>query len=260
MFGIDTKRLKQLSTQAQSDSISENDEITFNDVVENYKLFMKLTTLIETIANAKELKLVNLKNVVEVLTEDMDEKEYEEFVDLVLKLLFYLKVSQSAIDDLLDDDDEISSMELENLIELIIERMGDNDLYEFVAYAIHNPELPDDVETDSIQMDWAFHNNKKNCLDAKKRADKTGKFKHKCFKGYRAGKLGFWLYPKDFENSKTAGVSGQNHKSKEKKGYTKRIWKTDSRKKWLKSMTKHTGNTDFGKKTQKKQLSNETGV
>jgi hypothetical protein len=260
MFGIDTKRLKQLSSQAQSDNVSKNDEITFEDIVENYKLFMKLTTLIETIANAKELKLKNLQNVVEVLTEDMDEEEYEEFVELVLKLLFYLKVSQSAIDDLLDEDDEISSMELENLIELIIERMGDNDLYEFVAYAIHNPDLPDDIDTDSIQMDWAFYNNEKKCLDKAKELANESNFEHKCFKGYSDGKLGFWLYPKDFEHSTTKGVSGKYHKSKKSINNPTRHWGEDSRKKWIKSMKKHTGNSDFGEKDKTKQLTNDTGA
>jgi len=258
MFGIDTKRLKQLSTQAQSDSISENDEITFDDIVENYKLFMKLTTLIETIANAKELKLVNLKNVVEVLTEDMDEKEYEEFVDLVLKLLFYLKVSQSAIDDLLDDDDEISSMELENLIELIIERMGDNDLYEFVAYAIHNPELPDDVETDSIQMDWVFYSNEGECQKHKNNV-KNGK----CFKGYH-GKgsnfvKGYWLYPKDFGKGDTHSAS--YHKSDEhitkKSGYH---WGSVVKKTFKKMMKTRMKEKKQVEKTKTKQLANETGV
>jgi len=252
MFGIDTKRLKQLSTQAQSDSISENDEITFDDIVENYKLFMKLTTLIETIANAKELKLVNLKNVVEVLTEDMDEKEYEEFVDLVLKLLFYLKVSQSAIDDLLDDDDEISSMELENLIELIIERMGDNDLYEFVAYAIHNPELPDDIETDSVQMDWAFYSSKSKCETHNNELENQGaKFKYECFKGkhYNNNKVinGYWSYPKDFKGKK--GHSASYHKSKttvtKTSGYH---WREKAKEAYEKL------------KEKAKQLSNETGV
>jgi len=272
MFGIDTKKLKQLSqSNTQIDAVETENEITFEDLVANYKLFMKLVTLIETITNAQELGLKNLKNVVEVLTEDMTEEEYEEFVDLVLKMLFYLKVSQSAIDDLLDEDEEISAMELENLIELIIERMGDNDLYEFVAYAIHNPDLPDDVDTDSIQMDWAFTPDSKGgqakCEAHIKKINKKRKDDRKkleCFFGIKNGKSGYWHYPKDFESDK-GGVSASNHKKWQKADKLKGVAKSGVRdysksySKWLKSMRKRKGE-DFGKKTQEKQVSNETGA
>jgi len=247
MFGIDLRKIPS-TEEATVDAVDEKGMVDFKEVVDGYKLFDNLMTIIKLIVNHEEYGLKSISDVVEAVSQDMTDEEYEEVVELIFNLLEYLKVSKSAINDLIDDDEDISSEELVSLVELIVDRMGDADLYEFVAYAIHNPDLVEDT-LDSIEdgatLDWAFFESSSKCKNNKPSG--LG-----CYGGYhyKDGKVkkGFWRYSKLFKK-RGGGVSANNYK--EKKGMPikepKKKWSYETRNKWIKTMRKRKGE-DFGKR------------
>jgi hypothetical protein len=251
MLELDTTKL---------DSLVNNNEVkketfSFDDVVEGYRLFDDLMKIITVITDHEKLGIKNISDVMSFLSDDMDEDEYENLTELILNMLRYLKVSESSINDLLDDDEDISSEELESLVELLIERIGDNDIYEFVAYAIHNPDLVTDTTKDDVTIDWAFFENKEDCNTEKPNGTE-------CFGGthFANGKAmkGFWRYNKYFENEKTKGVSANNYIKKSGKTIkkSKGKWSSAVKSKWLHSMQKKRGE-GFGKKSVEQKSSEQ---
>ena len=170
-------------------------EDTLSSKVAEYTIFHSLVTFIEMIINAKEIEVDNFAGLLDMVLDSLDEEQEAETKDLLYKFLKYLKVSDSAIEDLLDEDKEISRAEFEALSELLSDRLGNNSVYDFVGYAINNPELPDvptsldedSIDLDSIQMDWSFYPDKGKC-----NAKKTSK--QACIEGAKNGIMGFWRY------------------------------------------------------------------
>jgi hypothetical protein len=224
MFNINTKALKE---KVEVDSIEEEVTPTFSDKVSDFKLFLRLRTLVDMILNANEMGIKEFGELYESAIAGLSEDEEEELGFIITQFLRYLKVPDSTIEDLIGDDKEISEEEFENLVELLIDRIGEGDVDEFIAYAMYNPDLPDDLETDDIQFDWAFYTNINDCKKGDPLGGKPKSDNQKCVKGFNNGKKGFWRYPKgDFPNGgyklKNGGVrtkkeipqfKGKRHKS-----------------------------------------------
>ena len=219
---------------------AEKGEITLDDKLQEYQTFIFLTDFLQDVVEYEENKNKNFSSILDKYTEDEDDVEVVS--DIVMKMLRYVGVSESAIDDLIDDNDEISISELENLSELLAERVGDDDVYSFVVKALFDSTL-DGVDEDSIQMDWSF-SEKSKCTSDKGM---------KCVKGYSDGVKGYWGYPKDMV--KDGKVKPSKHKGTEKKpkGFTKvNRMKPSARKKFEKSMNarRKAGKTTFGKQSE----------
>ncbi len=248
MYGRDALRLKKAlygnepkEPQVKMDDI-EVDAVDYDAISDSLVLGSTLATILDAIVTSEEG--ASFDEVLDsIIPDDLDESEVEYLLDAVEKTLIYLKVPPTMLDNLTSDDKDISAIEMDTLREHALECIGENTIFDFVAYALYNPELPDldEVQLDEIQMDWSFYTSGAKCAAAKK---ESSGFKKKCIKGYKGGVNGFWLYPKDFKNKKTLGVSAENHESKEKNKKFKpkseeRIWKGKSKTAWLKSMKKH---------------------
>ena len=203
-------------------------EDTLSSKVAEYTIFHSLVTFIEMIINAKEIEVDNFAGLLDMVLDGLDEEQEAETKDLLYKFLKYLKVSDSAIEDLLDEDKEISRAEFEALSELLSDRLGNDSVYDFVGYAINNPELPDvptsldedSIDLDSIQMDWSFYPDKSTCQKGTRVAREKGS--QVCIKGSSSGKLGFWRYNKGMVSTNENGqqtvdlenYSGSSYKNK----------------------------------------------
>ena len=178
---------------------NQNDEenvITFEDKVEEYKTFSTLQTIITMILKSEELGINNFSDLYQVLVEDLDEEENEKLIHLLYKFLEYVKVPSGIIEDLFNDDEEISQAEFENLAELIIDRIGEHSIDEFIAYALNNPDLVDiDVETDDLQYDWAFYHTEAECEKGTGNRKVPKSAKQQCVLGVKNKEIGFWRYP-----------------------------------------------------------------
>lgn len=175
-------------------------------------MFHLLVTIVSLIINYENK---GIKTFNELLDNLLDEGG-DEIEELVFKLLTYIKVTSATIEDLLDEDEEVSKSELEDVRDLLIERIGEGSIYDFVEYALNNPDLPDsDVDMDSVEMDWAFYPNANTCkkgMGDKKNPLPDGFI---CAVGTSTSKnrkkgstptKGFWRYPKSL-------ISG-NYRSK----------------------------------------------
>jgi hypothetical protein len=223
------------------------------NLVGSYRLFYLLMAIVEQIL-ASDVN--NIDELLDSLTDNLDEEQAEELYDLLGKFLTYLKVPSDMIESLTDEDEELSNAEYKLLKQLLEDTIGDNDIFEFITYALHNPDLDIvDVELDDVQMDWAFYPKGADCNAQKA---KTTGFEKRCFKGFKAGTAGFWLYPTDFEDETTSGVSAGNHESKgsneKNKPEANRVWEAESLTAWRKSMAKH------GRLKTKKSTAKEVGV
>jgi len=209
------------------------------DALEGYGIFYAVSSLLEAILNAKEIGQSTLAGILHTVSGgDIGDKD----LFTADRLLSYLKVPATMQEDLFSDDEHEAHEELELLQEIILDRMGEMSLPDFVAYALHNEDVPDmdgivfDDASD-FDMDWGFFTKKAEC-------NKDKKSKHSCFTGMNKGVRGFWRYAKDFTNKKTGGVSASNHVSKGKnkkfKPSNKRIWSSQSRK-WMKKAMKFHG-------------------
>jgi hypothetical protein len=233
--------LKAPKKAVETDSVATDDAgFTVDDLAQHLALSQVLVATLDSIISAEED--ATLDDVLSVLTDGLDDNEVDFVLDNVGLLLTYLKVPNTMLDSLTADDADIAEVEFETLKDIVVDAIGDGTIFDFVAHALTNEKLPnlDEVSLDDVQMDWSFYSNGGECQAARKESDG---FKKKCIKGYKDGQKGFWLYPKDFENSKTMGVSASNHKSKganiKYRPSHKRVWKSSSRKSFLKSMKKH---------------------
>jgi len=209
MFGINSgfeiEKLKE-KKQIQLDGINgeEMETMSFEDMVEFVKLFTKLRELVVFLLSASDLGVKNWDEFQEILLSDLSEEEILEFEELVYKFMRYIGIPDEAIENLIGDDKELSQAEFESLVEMLSERVGDGDIDEFVAYAIVNPELPetDEVDYDSLQMDWAFYPSLEECKKGTGlREVPYNKATQKCVKGFSRGVKGYWRVPKgDFPN------------------------------------------------------------
>ena len=233
----------------EQDSI-EQDSIeldTATSEAETYGLFSEILAILNAVLKGDK----NTEAVIEGLIEGLDEKEEDALFDLFGKVMTYLKIPDDAYDSLLDEDEDISKEELGNLKEIISQAVGEHDLYSFVYNAIFNPYEPKDkadvkadaVVSDAIMMDWSFFPTKGKCF-AHKSGNKASTKKLACIFGVSDGKKGSWLFPKDFEDKETGGVSGANHKSKTKVGYSTHKWGSSGLNKYKRSMKKRNAATE----------------
>jgi hypothetical protein len=206
-MALDTKQLKRAIVQ--TDNVGE--EHTFDDTIEAYKTFSILSNIISILLNAKEMEVETFEKLLDIILDGLDEDEREKIAFIGEQLLTYIKVPESAIDDLLSDDSDIAQDEFESLVETLIDRIGDGDINEFIATALHN-EMLDTIDLDSIQYDWVFYKSKPKCKKGRA-GNEYNESTQQCKIGYSDGVKGFWRYPSgDFPNG------NYNHsKNKDKK-------------------------------------------
>jgi len=202
MIKVDNLK-KIIEGKAEFDNVQDGVE-DFSEVVADYKLYHTLVSVIEMMMNAKELEVNTLSSLFDLVTDGMSEEEESEFEFVLIRFLQYIKVPQNIIDDLVNGGDEVEQDEFENLIELLEARIGDGDIYTFVAYALNNAELDSidfDTDFDSVEMDWAFYGTIEACKKGDGLREVPKSKNQKCKKGFSKGRKGFWRYPEgDFPN------------------------------------------------------------
>jgi len=221
---FDMKKLKQA---VQTDDIQQDTASDFSDVVEGYATFGALRDLISLMINSEDLG-IKANDFFAEISEGLDDEDLDRLEFRLEQLLRYIKVPDSVAQDLLSEDDELSQSEFENVRELLIERIGDNSIDEFIAYALHNTQL-DEIDYDNISYDWAFFPTKSQCNQDKP----DTKNNVKCMAGYHGKMKGFWRYPKDFNKSGSISASYHTPKAKGKGNSTapkKRIWGAEGKK------------------------------
>jgi hypothetical protein len=222
MFDLKMKNIKSQTSKPQLD------DVTFDDVVDTFDTFQKLSSIIEGVFNAEELNAKTFDDVLSVLKDGYDEVNQDSIDFLAGRLLDYVGLSESAYEDLTSDSVEVATIELDNLSDLIATRMDGSTLNEFVAFALANPSL-DDVEVgedgsvslDGVTLDWSFHPTRNECKKEMMGTDPdTGKKytlkdkKMKCMQGFKGRQKGFWRYPDN-------GTSGRVGMDKYKRRLTK---------------------------------------
>jgi hypothetical protein len=209
MFGLESafkidklKEKKQIQLDEMGGEAMETP--SFEDMVEFAKLFTKLRELVIFLLSASDLGVKNWEEFQEILLSDLSDEEIEEFETLVYKFMRYIGIPDEAIENLIGDDEELSQAEFESLVEMLSERIGDGDIDEFIAYAIINPDLPesDEIDFDSLQMDWAFYPSLEECRKGTGLREVPYNSKtQRCVKGFSKGIRGYWRVPKgDFPN------------------------------------------------------------
>jgi hypothetical protein len=235
------EKLKAPKKGVEVDSVTTDDaSFTVDDLAQHLALSQVLVATLDSIISADED--TTLDEVVGALVDGLDESEQDFVLDNVSLLLTYLKVPNTMLDSLTADDADIAEVEFATLQDIVVDAIGDKTIFDFVAHALTNDELPnlDEVSLDDVQMDWSFYKSGEECQKAKQEAKG---YKKSCFKGAKDGKRGYWLYPKDFLNGKTLGVSASNHNSQAKNNDTrpphKRVWTSESHKDFKKDLKIH---------------------
>lgn len=200
-MNIAEQRRKAFLTQQAEFDAAKKEESQQESPMEVFKDFNNLITIVNFIINSKDLEIKTIDDLVDELTLDLNEEEADKMEFMLEKLLTYIKVPSSSITDLINEDKEIGSDEYGILVDLLAERIGDNDVVEFIVYALHNEALPDDEDADAdsiyADMDWAFFPSEGACkLGDGMREVPMNKAVQTCTKGFSHGRKGFWRYPK----------------------------------------------------------------
>ena len=193
MFGLN---IEALNKKSEFDEV-DTKELTFSDRVEEFKTFVELKTLVELILNASEMGIKDFGELYDNVTDGLSDDEVERLNFVMEQFLRYLKIPNSTIEDLIGDDEEISQAEFQNLAELLVDRIGEGDIDEFIAYALYNDKLPTDLETDDIQFDWAFYQDIEECKKGDPDGGTPKSENQVCKQGFKSGMQGYWRYPKE---------------------------------------------------------------
>jgi len=210
------KRLakEQGSENTDMDSISIED-FTSNKV-EEYETYKVLGDFIYQVLNVNDKNKKTLTEIMEDLVDIEDEAEFEEALEFVghkvITLLEYVGVSKSAIDDLLDDDDDVSVSEMIALAEMLADKV-DGDIRKFVVKALN------EVTEDDVNMDNTFYESSATCKHGRGENKVSKKNTLKCVEGYSNGKKGFWRLPKNAEKRK----NGDNKATPGEKAHLKKL-------------------------------------
>lgn len=203
---FDAKKIKasreaKLAPDAPTDldAVNADEPVSIEDFVgsklDEYATYTILNDALHIILGVNDTNKATLSDVLLSMFEPEDDEELEEelmdfLADKIIQLLKYLGVSESTIDDLVDDDSEISEAELIELADYLNEKIGDTDLSHFVMKAMHSgsASMDDAGENGEVDMDWAFSKTQSECKEGKK----TGLT---CVKGFSNGQSGYWRYP-----------------------------------------------------------------
>ena len=191
-------------TQNENKDVTE-DNITVEEFtsgkVEEYETYRILSDFIYQVLNVNEKNKSNLMSIMENLIDIENEEEFEEALEFVgykiVTLLDYLGVSVSAINDLLDDDEDISESEMISLAEMLASKV-DGDIRKFVVKTLN------EVTEDDITMDNTFYANSAECKNGKGENKVPKKSTLKCVVGYSGKDKGYWRIPKDADKRKNS--------------------------------------------------------
>jgi hypothetical protein len=198
---LNLKKLKQ----ASAEEIKYDEVDSFSSKIEEFRIFSMLRDIVSLLINS-DTEEINFNAIRKILIEEYgeDEEMLNELSFYLDRLLTYIKVPQSVKEDLLSEDEQLSNSELNNISELLVERLGDKDIYEFLTYALGNPDLPDfdSINLDDVEFDWTFYKDEETCKNGRKKDGSNAKSKKQvCKVGYNNGIKGFWRYPDgDFPN------------------------------------------------------------
>ena len=214
--GLDYEAMLQ-GQSVQTDDIGL-DEVTEDEFLENrvedYEAYRILTDFLFQVFNNDVKSKKTLMSIISDIIDTDDEDVLDASVDWVggriIAFLKYTGVSDSAIEDMLDDDEDISANELLTLAELLQEKTGD-DVRKFVAKALSEAD-EDDVAEDDVNMDWTSYSNKSECMKGKDGKHPINKRTMKCKVGYSDGKKAFWRYAKRYINN--GFIKGVKNKKK----------------------------------------------
>lgn len=178
------------------------DEVTEDEFLENrvedYEAYRILTDFLFQVFNNDVKSKKTLMSIISDIIDTDDEDVLDASVDWVggriIAFLKYTGVSDSAIEDMIDDDEDISANELLTLAELLQEKTGD-DVRKFVAKALSEVD-EDDVAEDDVNMDWSFYKNEQKCTKGNDGKHPINKRKMKCKEGYSHSREGFFRYNK----------------------------------------------------------------
>ena len=205
--GIDYSAIQQAGKQEKFVQVDGADnDVTEDEFLENrvedYETYRILTNFLFEVLNNDVKTKKSLLSIVSDIVDTDDEKVLDAVVDWIgeriVAFLKHIGVSDSAIEDMLDDDDDISTSELLVLAELLTEKI-DGDVRKFVAKALS--QVDTDEDDDDVQMDWTSYGNKGQCMAGKDGKHPINKKTMRCKAGFSNGEKAYWRYANRYLNN-----------------------------------------------------------